>query len=70
MTIEESKPTTNIFAGPLVLLKLCDIVRRQQQLRLWRLLKDFEPGDGQEGVGEAQVLKLAFLGSYNNLPPL
>ena len=53
--IEESKPTTNIFAGPLILLKLCDIVRRQQQLRLWRLLQDFQPGDGEEGVGKAQV---------------
>ena len=55
VTIEESKPTTNIFAGPLILLKLCDIVRRQQQLRLWRLLQDFQPGDGEEGVGKAQV---------------
>ena len=44
-----------LFAGALVLLKLCDIVRRQQQLRLRRLLKDLQPGDGQEGVGKTQV---------------
>ena len=59
------KITRQLFAGPLILLKLCDIVRRQQQLRLWRLLQDFEPRDGEEGVSKAQVF-IKFKNGNNN----
>ena len=55
---------TAFFAGALVLLKLCDIVRRQQQLRLRRLLKDLQPGDGQEGVGTTQVFSMLGISSH------